>query len=365
MRSLSRSLAAVAALGTLATTTLARPAAATSYDLPGSDVAIYDLVGTVKVEPGTGPHVTVDVTPVGRDAAKLKVETGELGGRQTLRVVFPLDDIVDPGLGRWSGSDIAVREDGRFDDTSMRGLAAIFRRHVHIKGSGSGTEAHADLVVRVPRGLKVSLYNGVGRMSADGVDADVLLDGSATAVETHGTKGALKVDVGSGEVSVENADGLTLVDTGSGNVRVSQVSGDSIKLDTGSGEVSGSSVRARALNVDTGSGSVRLAAVDAPEFLCDTGSGSVAVTLLGSPYRIRVDTGSGSVDLGLPASTGARLHADTGSGDVQCDLPITRTHRDSGSLSGVLGDGRGTIRLDTGSGSIHLHAGSAPTHVAE
>ncbi|HEU4955749.1 MAG TPA: hypothetical protein VFT28_14280, partial [Gemmatimonadales bacterium] len=43
------------------------------FQLQGDDVAVYNLVGAVSVEAGTG-NVTVDLTRTGRDAAKLKVE---------------------------------------------------------------------------------------------------------------------------------------------------------------------------------------------------------------------------------------------------------------------------------------------------
>src|SRR6478609_1691063 len=47
------------------------------YQLQGEDVAVYNLVGAVSVEAGTG-EVAVELTRTGRDAAKLRVEQGEV-----------------------------------------------------------------------------------------------------------------------------------------------------------------------------------------------------------------------------------------------------------------------------------------------
>ena len=62
------------------------------YSIPGGDVAIYNLAGEVKVEPGSGV-VTAELTRGGADAAKLKVLQGEIDGWEALRVTYPADRI--------------------------------------------------------------------------------------------------------------------------------------------------------------------------------------------------------------------------------------------------------------------------------
>src|SRR5476651_2451945 len=64
------------------------------FPLEGRDVAVYNLVGTMKVEGGAGDRVVVEVTRIGADAAQLKIETGELRGRNSLRIHYPADRIV-------------------------------------------------------------------------------------------------------------------------------------------------------------------------------------------------------------------------------------------------------------------------------
>src|ERR671931_315169 len=62
--------------------------------VPGDDVAIYNLAGQLRAEAGSGSDVVVEVTRGGRDGDRLRVETGRIGRRETLRVIFPQDDIV-------------------------------------------------------------------------------------------------------------------------------------------------------------------------------------------------------------------------------------------------------------------------------
>ena len=85
------------------------------FELRGDDVTVYNLVGAVSIEAGTGT-VSVDLTRTGRDAAKLKVEQGELRGGEALRVIYPDGNLVAPSLGAGSSTTLRVREDGTFGD---------------------------------------------------------------------------------------------------------------------------------------------------------------------------------------------------------------------------------------------------------
>jgi len=55
-----------------------------------------------------------------------------------------------------------------------------------------------------------------------------------------------------------------------------------------------------------------------------------------------------------PHGAGATLNLEAGSGGIDVDLPITNLRRDHGELRGRVGDGRGTVLIETGSGGIHI-----------
>ena len=83
------------------------------YTLEGDDIAIYNLAGALTVEPGTG-SVTVELTRGGADAGRLQIERGELHGWETLRVVYPSQEVAYAGLESGSSTSLKVREDGTF-----------------------------------------------------------------------------------------------------------------------------------------------------------------------------------------------------------------------------------------------------------
>lgn len=324
------------------------------YTLSGHSVAIYNLAGEATLEPGTGSTVVVQVSRGGDDAERLDIETGEIGGRQTLRVVYPSDHIIYPPMGRGSNTETRVRDNGTFGDGKKDwGLTG---HRVRISGSGTGLEAYADLRVSVPRGQELALRLACGAVTVRNVDGHLLVDTGSGAVTTSGTRGELDVDTGSGSVEVSEASGDLSIDTGSGEVKLSGFSDGSLSIDTGSGNIEARDVDTESLNFDTGSGDIEAWGIKAQSLRLDTGSGSVEVELLSDAQSLDIDTGSGDVVVHVPASFGADISFESGSGDFETTLPVTVREKDHGSFRGKLRDGSGRLVVETGSGDLKLVA---------
>jgi len=322
------------------------------YSVSGDSVAIYNLVGDMRVEGGTGTAVTVEVTRVGPDASQLRIETGPIRGRETLRVIYPDDDIISPGHGGWWNTELRVRDDGTFNDGG-RGFGRVGRQ-VRIRSRGNGVEAAADLRIMVPRGQKIAVYLGVGRAMLSNVDGRIRVDVSAADVTADHTKGQLTIDTGSGEVQVTDAEGEINIDTGSGTVEATRVHGASLLIDTGSGEVKATDIDSDDLNIDTGSGSVEIRNARTRALKVDTGSGEVDVRLLAPCDDIDIDTGSGGVTLAMPEGLSVMVDIETGSGGIDLGFPVQVRKLESDHVQGQIGAGKGRLKIDTGSGGIRL-----------
>ena len=120
-------------------TALAAPALAQTEQrtVKGPTVAIYNLAGRLRAIAGTGDAVIVEITRGGADASKLRVEAGPIGGRETLRIVYPGDRIVYPDSR--SRTSMNVRSDGTFSDGSWQDFRD--RDRVDIRSYGPGLEA--------------------------------------------------------------------------------------------------------------------------------------------------------------------------------------------------------------------------------
>lgn len=324
-----------------------------THSLTGNSVAIYNLVGEATIQGGSGSGVSVQVTRVGGDGAKLRVEQEEIRGRATLLVVYPEDRIVYPALGRGSNSHFSVREDGTWggDDGHGRGSRS---RQISVRGDGDGLEAAANLRITVPAGKRVAVYVGVGRVEVSNVDGDLLVDVASADIVARGTRGTLHLDTGSGNLRLERAEGSTSLDTGSGEVEIAGYRNGTLNIDTGSGSVNASDLDVRELEIDTGSGDIVLEGVTTPRLSLDTGSGSIRATLRTSPEMAHVETGSGDVTLRMPESVDATIDLETGSGDFTVDFPMQLIGKDDSSIRGRIGAGKGRISIETGSGDIRL-----------
>jgi DUF4097 and DUF4098 domain-containing protein YvlB len=334
--------------------TLAAAAPAERYTLSGPSIAIYDLAGQARLTAGTGTTLVVNVTRQGNDAEELKVVSGEVRGKQTLRVLFPSDRIIySPGPFNFN-TEVRVQDDGTFgekhDDWSGRG------RKVRISSRGSGLEAYADLDIQVPKGQELVVRLAAGDVSVKNVNGQLMLDTGSGAVTTAGTTGELKVDTGSGDVSITDARGDLDIDTGSGGISASGLKGDRIKMDTGSGDIRAKGIESSDLDLDTGSGDVEASSVSAKILRVDTGSGSVDIGLAAAAEKIDVDTGSGDVTLRVPSNSGADISFETGSGGFHSELPVELREIDQGSYRGRLGNGSARVVVETGSGNLHLAA---------
>lgn len=322
------------------------------YTVAGDNVAIYNLAGVVRVEGGPAGDVMVEVTRGGGDAAKLQVETGPIGARQTLRVIYPDDDVVYSVMGFHGSTTLDVRDDGTFNGDRRDGGRG---HRVRISDDGSGLDAHADLRILVPAGRHIAVYLAVGRMTATNVDGEVRLDVNSADVAATGMKGSLMVDAGSGDVRVTDVTGDLNLDTGSGNVVASGVKGDDLLFDTGSGDVTLDHVQGRSLKIDTGSGNADATAVTADDLIIDTGSGDVTLELLAGGGSINIETGSGEVTLTLPGAYGADVVLDTGSGEIDLGgISVTVRRLAEDHIEGRIGDGKGRLHVETGSGDVRL-----------
>jgi len=330
------------------------------YTLTDDYVAIYNLVGTVRVEPGSG-DVAVQVTRAGADAGSLRIAQGEVAGRSTLRVLYPGDRIRWREARQGDGStQLRVRDDGTFGDLGDEHDHRGGGRHdwdegrrVTISGS-SGIDARADLLIQVPRGRRVAVYLAVGAVTVANVDGELSVDAHSAPVTATGVKGELSVDVGSGAVRVSQVEGDLNVDTGSGSVEVSRYKGTSLTIDTGSGDVTGTELTGDDLAIETGSGEIRLSAVTAPRVSLETGSGGITAELRRDISSLSAETGSGDIAIRAPASLGAEIEIETSSGDIETDFPLQITRHARDHVVGTIGDGKGTIAIETGSGEIKL-----------
>ena len=170
----------------------------------------------------------------------------------------------------------------------------------------------------------------IGRVEDPAMNRNVSIDYELLVpVETQ-----LRIQSGSGDVSVEGTHGSVKARSGSGDMKFKQIASDRVEAETGSGDVQFREVRS-SLRVRTGSGDIEAEGEPTGEWT--------------------LQTGSGGVSLHLPSQVGFDLDARTSSGEVATGLPIEAqgTLR-RGELQGKVRGGGVRLEVRTGSGDIHI-----------
>jgi hypothetical protein len=304
-----------------------------SYTLSGRTVAYYNLVGSVRVDVGSGSQTVIEVVRRGRDADQLRIVSGDLDGVPTLRVIFPGDDIIDPEMGRGSNTNITVNEDGTFGRGRDRD-----GNNVRIHGSDrgrDGLEAAADLVVHLPAGVKLEGHLAAGLTDVRGTRSDLEMNSIAGDLVVTRASGALRLSSASGNIEVTESDAETNVSTASGDVRL-----------TG--------IRSSALKVDVASGDVVLRSLVVSELDISTASGDVDATLDGDVTHADLSTASGTVTVALGSRVNAMIDVGTASGGIDVDVPVQVLSERRNHFRAKLGNGAGDIRIGAASGDVRV-----------
>jgi hypothetical protein len=165
-------------------------------------------------------------------------------------------------------------------------------------------------------------------------DADLEVRSGDGSVELEGLAGSVDVHTGDGSVAVRGARGRIRLSTGDGSIHARDLDGR-VEASSGDGSVELDG-RFDALSVETSDGGL----------VANARPGSRVV----HPWHLQ--TGDGSVALGLPSDLGAHIDASTGDGSVHSTIPLVRVE-DSHAEGDIHGGGPAIV-VRTGDGSIRL-----------
>jgi len=150
-------------------------------------------------------------------------------------------------------------------------------------------------------------------------------------------------------------EGQVTLHTGDGSIQLSDFKGD-MDLKSGDGHQELSAVDGK-LRAYTGDGHIRAdGRFDALDLRTSDGhieARAVAGSSVGSPWNLQ--TGDGSVTLGVPENLAADIELRTGDGRINLDLPVTvQGHLSHNDVRGKLNGGGNLLTIHTGDGSIRL-----------
>jgi hypothetical protein len=234
---------------------------------------------------GLGSAAAVVATFATMSLAGCDIDLGRSEFRDTYRMPVAVSEIQITG----GSGDVSVRP-GPPGQVEVSRVVSYWRdAPTELQHRIAGTVLHASTecgnncsisyVISAPRGVRVSGHNDSGNLDVVGVST-------------------VEFTVGSGEVTVKEATGSVQVTADSGNITLAAVSG-TVSTRTGSGDIDALDLRSDSVTANADSGNITL--------------------VLATPTGVRVQTGSGNIELRVPAGD-YQVDAQAGSGDVNVEV---------------------------------------------
>ncbi len=235
--------------------------------------AVFMLSGCViHIDPSHGRKADRHLTE------QLELDAGELDRLIADTTNGDIKVVGVPGLERIEvTADIYTSKDKGYTLTLQRRGDSAELHSGFESGAGlvwySGNSPHIDLTVRVPARFNLELDDGSGDLHISGVQGNMdIQDGSGDLWIDGGHR--IKVEDGSGELTLRNATSDVTIDDGSGDLHIEQVSG-SVYVEDGSGDLYVENVSGL-VTLDDGSGDINLKRVGDVKLL-ESGSGGVYI----------------------------------------------------------------------------------------
>lgn len=296
--------------------------------------ALADYAESMAVTPGGGLEIDIDL------GAGLRPDPGELlvssHDRDEVRI-----EAEASGWGAWS-----IRFDLSGDADRSRFVASV-------GGSFSWMFGGPRLRVRVwvPREFSVDVRCSAGPIRIEEVHGEIRARTSNADIELVSGEGSARLRTSDGGIQVTELLGDVEIRTSEGPVEVSWVSGD-VDVRTGGGSIELTHVDGR-VSATTDRGPITLQDVSGP-VEARTERGPVFASFRGAPAGF-LETRRGSVEVFLPAETGAELEARSLRGEVDIAPGLAwEGERGEQHVLGRINGGGAALRLYTARGLVRV-----------
>jgi len=265
---------------------------------------------------------------------------------------------------RLKNVQVSAQQDGEFLKLKVEGGPWTRKLHAQVDFEIE-IQASCDLTVNIAKGdLSVKgVSGGIGLKAASG-DIDLRdCSGKADLSTANGdltiasfTGEDLSAATINGDIEAEDVAAQVALSSVSGDIRAKEISNGVLKVSSVSGSISLEEFHNQAVEVQSQSGDVEILGGPSPEVKTSTVSGDIQAELASREGNIAIRSTSGDVDLALGKDTDAQVECETMSGDIDVGLPVQKTFVSERKFQGVLGSGKGRIRVSTTSGDISLHS---------
>ena len=249
---------------------------------------------------------------------------------------------------------------------------------VGVEGTVAGKSSNGSIHVENIQG-PVNLRTSYGSITCRNVTGQMTeLESSNGSITLSELKGSAKVETSYGSITCEGfSDGDYHLKSGNGRVALvngsvgecdasssygavvcSDVKGDPVKLSSGNGSLELTDVNARNLSLSTSYGAIKAGQITTADVTAHSSSGSIEILCSEScpaDMKAQVKSGYGSINFVAPAQFAGQVRLSTQYGSVRTGRPVTLSGEiDKKNISGTIGEGTGSLHLETSNGSVEL-----------
>jgi hypothetical protein len=229
-----------------------------------------------------------------------------------------------------------------------------------IEGAVDLSTSYGTVTCRRVTGQSVTLNSSSGEIDVAEVRGTLEAKTAYGRIKcTDFSDGDLDLNSSSGTITVRNATfGHCVANTSYGTVIGGRLEGKTIRLTSASGTVNVTDARAETIELSTSYGPVKARDITTGDLKAGSSSGSVNVAFTPSTptdLKAHVKSGYGSINVATPPGFAGTVRLATDYGSVRTELPVTISGSVSKKkLNGTIGQGTGSLDLETKSGSIDL-----------
>jgi hypothetical protein len=239
----------------------------------------------------------------------------------------------------------------RFDEGSNVVTITARRKHAFGWFSGSGSNIHYE--IQVPAETRLSIDTSGGGINVTGIRATVKLDTSGGGIGVSDVEGNVEASTSGGGIDLSNIRGRVRAETSGGGVEANGIDG-SIHAESSGGSIELARVTGD-IEADTSGGGIRIVEAGGRVQADTSGGGIEASFVRGNSQGGTLETSGGGIEVTLDPE--ADLNIEASGNAVKTDLPL-RVHGEISrrSLSGSLGKGGNTLRLQTSGGAVRIQS---------
>ncbi|MCU0917571.1 MAG: DUF4097 domain-containing protein [Planctomycetes bacterium] len=292
------------------------------------------------------------------ETLKIRADTPDLTNNRSISVSYTIT--VPRRM-----SVLALSHYGSLDIANMNGA---------VKGKTSSGSIEAQTI-----GGSLDLDTSYGSITCRSIAGPAtLLRSSSGSITVADLKGSAKIltsygsiicrDSGGPELDLKSSSGsITLTNTpfahcvaqtSYGSVNCTGFKGNALKLHSNTGGVTLADTQADTIDLHTSYGRVEARQVTTANLLAQSGSGSIGIVCSAScppDLKATAKASYGSIVFQAPPQFAGEVRLSTSHGSVHTALPVTLTGAISKkSVTGRIGEGAGSLDLESGSGSIEL-----------